>query len=182
MILIKLESSTAVDDWLSVAWIECSQGRGRGRGRAGGEGGAELGASGRERGRGCAGGTWEGGRAVGQRVVCDNGKSERIIIDDDSRTNLAQDAVTDYRVLGPSVDCSLSFVMVVQGLLLRQNEVVILIFICFVYTAEALGTPIVGDYKYGWSAHRSSRQMPRVDIDSQEINSSQCCQGTRAIR
>ncbi|KAJ6715558.1 RNA PSEUDOURIDINE SYNTHASE 3 MITOCHONDRIAL [Salix viminalis] len=34
-----------------------------------------------------------------------------------------------------------------------------------VHCAEALGTPIVGDYKYGWFVHRRWKQMPRVDIE-----------------
>lgn len=34
-----------------------------------------------------------------------------------------------------------------------------------VHCAEALGTPIVGDYKYGWFSHRKWKQMPRVDIE-----------------
>eukprot|EP01018_Ginkgo_biloba_P014513 Gb_32577 [translate_table: standard] len=92
------------------------------------------------------------------KVVCDNGKSERIIIADDSRTNLAQDAVTDYRVLGPSVHgCTWLELCPLTG---RKHQL-------RVHCAEALGTPIVGDYKYGWSVHRSWRQMPRVDIDPQ---------------
>lgn len=34
-----------------------------------------------------------------------------------------------------------------------------------VHCAEALGTPIVGDYKYGWFVHRRWKQMPRIDIE-----------------
>ncbi|KAL5127142.1 RNA pseudouridine synthase 3, mitochondrial [Glycine soja] len=34
-----------------------------------------------------------------------------------------------------------------------------------VHCAEALGTPIVGDYKYGWFVHSRWKQMPRVDIE-----------------
>lgn len=34
-----------------------------------------------------------------------------------------------------------------------------------VHCAEALGTPIVGDYKYGWFVHRKWKQMPRVDVE-----------------
>lgn len=29
-----------------------------------------------------------------------------------------------------------------------------------VHCAEALGTPIVGDYKYGWQAHRKLKHLP----------------------
>lgn len=34
-----------------------------------------------------------------------------------------------------------------------------------VHCAEALGTPIVGDYKYGWFVHKKWKQMPRVDFE-----------------
>lgn len=34
-----------------------------------------------------------------------------------------------------------------------------------VHCAEALGTPIVGDYKYGWFVHRRWKQMPQVDFE-----------------
>lgn len=35
-----------------------------------------------------------------------------------------------------------------------------------VHCAEALGTPIVGDYKYGWFVHQRWKQMPRVDYET----------------
>lgn len=34
-----------------------------------------------------------------------------------------------------------------------------------VHCAEALGTPIVGDYKYGWFVHRRWKQMPRANFE-----------------
>ncbi|KAI7752644.1 hypothetical protein M8C21_017731 [Ambrosia artemisiifolia] len=34
-----------------------------------------------------------------------------------------------------------------------------------VHCAEALGTPIVGDYKYGWFVHSRWKQMPRADYE-----------------
>jgi len=34
-----------------------------------------------------------------------------------------------------------------------------------VHCAVALGTPIVGDFKYGWFVHKRWKQMPRVDIE-----------------
>lgn len=34
-----------------------------------------------------------------------------------------------------------------------------------VHCAEALGTPIVGDYKYGWFVHSKWKQMPRPDYE-----------------
>lgn len=35
-----------------------------------------------------------------------------------------------------------------------------------VHCAEALGTPIVGDYKYGWFVHSRWKQLPRVDYEA----------------
>lgn len=34
-----------------------------------------------------------------------------------------------------------------------------------VHCAEALGTPIVGDYNYGWLVHKRWKQMPRPDYE-----------------
>lgn len=34
-----------------------------------------------------------------------------------------------------------------------------------VHCAEALGTPIVGDYKYGWFVHSKWKKMPRIDYE-----------------
>lgn len=34
-----------------------------------------------------------------------------------------------------------------------------------VHCAEALGTPIVGDYIYGWFVHKRWKQMPHVDFE-----------------
>lgn len=46
--------------------------------------------------------------------------------------------------------------------MLHSNSVVLQL---RVHCAEALGTPIVGDYKYGWFVHKKWKQMPRVDIE-----------------
>jgi len=34
-----------------------------------------------------------------------------------------------------------------------------------VHCAEALGTPIVGDYKYGWFVHQTWKQNPQPDFE-----------------
>lgn len=54
--------------------------------------------------------------------------------------------------------------------LLKFNKTIILWFFFFfcqlrVHCAEALGTPIVGDYKYGWYAHKKWKHMPRSDFE-----------------
>lgn len=33
------------------------------------------------------------------------------------------------------------------------------------HCAEVLGTPIVGDYKYGWQTHRKWKQFPLSDLN-----------------
>ena len=53
----------------------------------------------------------------------------------------------------------------VQCDLEAYNTVLFLFLQLRVHCAEALGTPIVGDYKYGWFVHRRWKQMPRVDLE-----------------
>lgn len=90
------------------------------------------------------------------KVISDDAKSERILIADYSREHLAQSAITDYRVIGPSVHgCTWLELCTFTG---RKHQV-------RVHCAEALGTPIVGDYKYGWSVHRSWRPISERDIN-----------------
>lgn len=92
------------------------------------------------------------------KVISDDGKSERILIADYSREQLAQNAITDYRVIGPSVHgCTWLELCTFTG---RKHQV-------RVHCAEALGTPIVGDYKYGWSVHRSWRPISQMDADQE---------------
>eukprot|EP01018_Ginkgo_biloba_P027709 Gb_33978 [translate_table: standard] len=89
------------------------------------------------------------------KVVLDDAKSERIIIADNTQI-CAQEAITEYRVMGPSVHgCSWIELCPRTG---RKHQL-------RVHCAEALGTPIVGDYKYGWYVHKRWKQMPRIDID-----------------
>lgn len=92
------------------------------------------------------------------KVLLDDGKSERILLADYSREHLAQDAITDYRVIGPSVHgCTWLELCTFTG---RKHQV-------RVHCAEALGTPIVGDYKYGWSVHRSWRPISQMDVNQE---------------
>ncbi|KAJ1388373.1 Pseudouridine synthase, RsuA/RluB/C/D/E/F [Sesbania bispinosa] len=78
-------------------------------------------------------------------VVVDNGKSDRITIVDNSTSLSSQHAITEYRVIGSS---SHGYTWLeLSPLTGRKHQL-------RVHCAEVLGTPIVGDYKYGWQAHR----------------------------
>nr|GLL49577.1 RNA pseudouridine synthase 3, mitochondrial [Ipomoea trifida] len=90
------------------------------------------------------------------KVVLDNGKTERVILAQNSMLEASQDARTEYRVLGPMINgCSW---IELRPHTSRKHQL-------RVHCAEALGTPIVGDYKYGWFVHKKWKQMPRVDIE-----------------
>ncbi|XP_071930921.1 RNA pseudouridine synthase 4, mitochondrial isoform X2 [Coffea arabica] len=80
------------------------------------------------------------------KVVVDNGKSDRITVVDDVQSSLAQYAVTEYEVIGSS--CHGYSWLELSPLTGRKHQL-------RVHCAEVLGTPIVGDYKYGWQAHRN---------------------------
>lgn len=90
------------------------------------------------------------------KVLLDDGKTERVILAHCSGLEASQEAVTEYRVLGPMINgCSWIELCPHTS---RKHQL-------RVHCAEALGTPIVGDYKYGWFVHRRWKQMPRVDIE-----------------
>ncbi|GLJ15558.1 hypothetical protein SUGI_0255570 [Cryptomeria japonica] len=94
-----------------------------------------------------------------KKVILDDGKSERILIADGSGADSGQDAITDYRVIGPPVHgCTWLELFPFTG---RKHQI-------RVHCAEALGTPIVGDFKYGWSIHRAWSPMSKMDL-SQEF-------------
>ncbi|KAG2390262.1 RNA pseudouridine synthase [Vigna angularis] len=89
-------------------------------------------------------------------VLLNDGKTERIILAHHSSVEPRQEAVTEYRVLGPKINgCSW---VELRPLTYRKHQL-------RVHCAEALGTPIVGDYKYGWFVHSRWKQMPRIDIE-----------------
>ncbi|RVW42794.1 RNA pseudouridine synthase 3, mitochondrial [Vitis vinifera] len=96
------------------------------------------------------------------KVLLDDGKTERVILANQSGLEASQEAITEYRVLGPMINgCSWielcpALVGSISSFLFLQLRV---------HCAEALGTPIVGDYKYGWFVHRRWKQMPRVDLE-----------------
>ncbi|KAH6811820.1 Pseudouridine synthase family protein [Perilla frutescens var. frutescens] len=79
------------------------------------------------------------------KLVIDNGKSERITVADNSHTLSGQHAVTEYRVMESSPS---GFTWLeLSPLTGRKHQL-------RVHCAEVLGTPIVGDYKYGRQAHK----------------------------
>ncbi|XP_031386845.1 RNA pseudouridine synthase 3, mitochondrial [Punica granatum] len=90
------------------------------------------------------------------KVLLDDGKTERVILARQSSLEASQEAVTEFRVLGPTINgCSWIELRPLTGCKHQLR----------IHCAEALGTPIVGDYKYGWFVHRKWKQMPRVDTE-----------------
>ncbi|TYK06632.1 RNA pseudouridine synthase 3 [Cucumis melo var. makuwa] len=90
------------------------------------------------------------------KVLLDDGKTERVVLANKASLEASQEAITEYRVLGPTINgCSWIELCPRTS---RKHQLRI-------HCAEALGTPIVGDYKYGWFVHRRWKQMPRVDVE-----------------
>ncbi|XP_027361518.1 RNA pseudouridine synthase 4, mitochondrial [Abrus precatorius] len=79
------------------------------------------------------------------KVVVDNGGSDRITIVDNSTLMSSQHAITEYRVIG-SLSRGYTW-LELSPLTGRKHQL-------RVHCAEVLGTPIVGDYKYGRQAHK----------------------------
>ncbi|OEL36407.1 RNA pseudouridine synthase 3, mitochondrial [Dichanthelium oligosanthes] len=89
-------------------------------------------------------------------VLLDDGKAERVILAHPSGIDGAQEAITEYRVMGPTINgCSWIELRPLTG---RKHQL-------RVHCAEALGTPIVGDYKYGWFVHQMWKQNPQPDFE-----------------
>nr|GLL47288.1 RNA pseudouridine synthase 4, mitochondrial isoform X1 [Ipomoea trifida] len=93
------------------------------------------------------------------KVMVDNGKSDRITVMDDDKAQSAQFAVTEYRVIEAS-DKGYTW-LELSPLTGRKHQL-------RVHCAEVLGTPILGDYKYGWQAHRKLKHLhlPRSASDT----------------
>uniref|UniRef100_A0A1J3CCG6 RNA pseudouridine synthase 3, mitochondrial n=2 Tax=Noccaea caerulescens TaxID=107243 RepID=A0A1J3CCG6_NOCCA len=90
------------------------------------------------------------------KVLLDDGKTDRVVLARGSGFEASQEAITEYRVLGPMINgCSW---LELRPITSRKHQL-------RVHCAEALGTPIVGDYKYGWFVHKRWKQMPQVDIE-----------------
>ncbi|KAH1120351.1 hypothetical protein J1N35_003511 [Gossypium stocksii] len=91
-----------------------------------------------------------------RKVVVDDGKSDRITVFEHNDTILSsQHAITEYRVIKTSTH---GFTWLeLSPLTGRKHQL-------RVHCAEVLGTPIVGDYKYGWQAHRRLQNLAESDL------------------
>ncbi|KAJ0077401.1 hypothetical protein Patl1_35420 [Pistacia atlantica] len=88
------------------------------------------------------------------KVVVDNGKSDRITVVNNTQNMTSQHAITEYRVIESSHGYTWLELSPLTG---RKHQL-------RVHCAEVLGTPIVGDYKYGWQAHRKWKQLHPSDL------------------
>ncbi|KAK6946053.1 Pseudouridine synthase, RsuA/RluA-like [Dillenia turbinata] len=84
------------------------------------------------------------------KVVMDNGNSERITVIDNDKDSLSQLAITEYRVIQPT--CHGLTWLELSPLTGRKHQL-------RVHCAEVLRTPIVGDLKYGWQAHKKWKPL-----------------------
>ncbi|XP_047049467.1 RNA pseudouridine synthase 4, mitochondrial-like [Lolium rigidum] len=85
------------------------------------------------------------------KVLLQDGKSERLTVRAGPNTTSVQDALTEYRVIE---SCPQGFTWLeLFPLTGRKHQL-------RVHCAEVLGTPIVGDYKYGRQAHQNWAPLP----------------------
>ncbi|WOL17473.1 RNA pseudouridine synthase 4, mitochondrial [Canna indica] len=84
------------------------------------------------------------------KIVLEDGKSERIIIADNVRSTSSQHALTEYKVIKTS-SCGYTWLELFP-LTGRKHQL-------RVHCANILGTPIVGDYKYGRRANQALEPM-----------------------
>ncbi|GAB4852871.1 hypothetical protein Ancab_017068 [Ancistrocladus abbreviatus] len=91
------------------------------------------------------------------KVLVDDGKSERLTVTDSATSS--HHAVTEYQVIGTSHGYTWLELSPLTG---RKHQL-------RVHCAEVLGTPIVGDYKYGWKAHRRWKPLPNWVLDDQHF-------------
>ncbi|KAL6596975.1 hypothetical protein ACP70R_047109 [Stipagrostis hirtigluma subsp. patula] len=85
------------------------------------------------------------------KVVLDDGKSERLTVRDGSNTASVQDALTEYCVIESCAEGYTWLELFPRTGRKHQLRV---------HCAEVLGTPIVGDYKYGRQAHQNWTPLP----------------------
>ncbi|KAJ0989823.1 hypothetical protein J5N97_008179 [Dioscorea zingiberensis] len=79
------------------------------------------------------------------KIVLDNGKYERIKIVDNANFTSSNHALTEYKVIRSIHGYTWLELSPLTG---RKHQL-------RVHCAEVLGTPIVGDYKYGWQSHKN---------------------------
>lgn len=79
------------------------------------------------------------------KIVLDDGRSEQIMVIDNAESMPFQQAITRYKVIKSHHGYTWLELCPLTG---RKHQL-------RVHCAEVLGTPIVGDYKYGWQAHRN---------------------------
>ncbi|PAN11099.1 hypothetical protein PAHAL_2G147200 [Panicum hallii] len=94
------------------------------------------------------------------KVVLPDGKSERLTVCAGSNTTSVQDALTEFRVIE---SCPQGYTWLElfprTG---RKHQL-------RVHCAEVLGTPIVGDYKYGRQAHQNWSPLPMPQAIDEEM-------------
>ncbi|KAI5084279.1 hypothetical protein GOP47_0000448 [Adiantum capillus-veneris] len=94
-----------------------------------------------------------------RKIVLDSGTSEAIVVAHDSNAEDALEAVTEYRVLGSSLNgCTWLELHPYTG---RKHQL-------RVHCAQALGMPILGDYKYGRQVHERWLNEVKEDVNSTE--------------
>ncbi|RZR88242.1 hypothetical protein BHM03_00015784 [Ensete ventricosum] len=104
------------------------------------------------------------------QIVLEDGKSERIIIAGDGKSASSQHALTEYNVIrsshGSLLLCRLHMARAFPANWKKASGTVLR-----VHCAEVLGTPIVGDHKYGRHAHRKWEPMrlPESIIKGEKI-------------
>ncbi|KAG7011636.1 RNA pseudouridine synthase 4, mitochondrial, partial [Cucurbita argyrosperma subsp. argyrosperma] len=84
------------------------------------------------------------------KMVLDDGRSEQIMVIDNAESMPFQHAITTYKVIKSHHGYTWLELCPLTG---RKHQL-------RVHCAEVLGTPIVGDYKYGWQAHRNWKPFP----------------------
>ncbi|KAM3256465.1 hypothetical protein ACQJBY_049121 [Aegilops geniculata] len=94
------------------------------------------------------------------KVLLQDGKSERLTVRAGPNTTSVQDALTEYRVIE---SCPRGFTWLeLFPLTGRKHQL-------RVHCAEVLGTPIVGDYKYGRQAHQDWMPLPVPQTVDEEL-------------
>ena len=94
------------------------------------------------------------------KVLLQDGKSERLTVRAGPNTTSVQDALTEYRVIE---SCPQGFTWLeLFPLTGRKHQL-------RVHCAEVLGTPIVGDYKYGRQAHQDWTPLPVPQTVDEEL-------------